>query len=112
MNLRCLKCRKDHPTKESEIKEKQDNPYCINCEVYEHTACYTKCPRIPKPKKETPISNRNNRNFTSNHVVDGIPFANLLAEKIESKDPSLHPSDNKNNLERQSTSQNSPFHEY
>ncbi|GFY18439.1 uncharacterized protein TNCV_2396671 [Trichonephila clavipes] len=108
MNPRCLKYGKDHPTKDCEIKERQDNPYCINCEMYGHTACYTKCPRFPKPKKRTPISNRNNKIFTSNHAVEGNSFVNMQ-EKFRAKTP--HPTDNKNNWERQSTSQNSLSHE-
>ncbi|GFX64780.1 uncharacterized protein TNCV_4682551 [Trichonephila clavipes] len=111
MNPRCLKCGKAHTTKDCEIKERQHNTYCINCEVYGHTTYYTKCPRFSKPKKGTPISNRNNKNFTSIHVVEGISFASMLAGKIESNDPSPHPPDNKNNSERQSTSQNSSSHE-
>ncbi|GFU98702.1 uncharacterized protein TNCV_124721 [Trichonephila clavipes] len=51
MTSRCLKCGKAHLTKDCDIKERQENPYCINCEVYGHTACYTKCPKFPKPKK-------------------------------------------------------------
>ncbi|GFX90899.1 hypothetical protein TNCV_3167301 [Trichonephila clavipes] len=49
---RCLKFDSDHPTKQCPIKEKQDNPYCINCQEYGHTACYIKFPKFPKPKKE------------------------------------------------------------
>ncbi|GFW10619.1 uncharacterized protein TNCV_894141 [Trichonephila clavipes] len=48
---RCFKCGKQHLTKDCEIKERQENPFCINCEAYGHTACYTKCPKFPKPKK-------------------------------------------------------------
>ncbi|GFU92993.1 nucleic-acid-binding protein from transposon X-element [Trichonephila clavipes] len=44
MITRCLKCGKEHPTKDCDIKERQENPYCINCNAYGHTACYTKFP--------------------------------------------------------------------
>ncbi|GFT16733.1 nucleic-acid-binding protein from transposon X-element [Trichonephila clavipes] len=52
---RCLKCGKEHPTRQCPIKERQENPFCINCQEYGHSACYTKCPKFPKPtnkKKE------------------------------------------------------------
>ncbi|GFU97124.1 uncharacterized protein TNCV_4642171 [Trichonephila clavipes] len=81
MPPRCLKCGKEHLTKDCEIKERQENPYCINCEAYGHTACYTKCPKFPKPKKGTPIANRNNKAFASNNVVEGISFANMVSGK-------------------------------
>ncbi|GFV38102.1 uncharacterized protein TNCV_3829491 [Trichonephila clavipes] len=46
---RCLKCGKEHPTRQCPIKERQENPFCINCQEYGHSACYTKCPKFPKP---------------------------------------------------------------
>ncbi|GFU13409.1 nucleic-acid-binding protein from transposon X-element [Trichonephila clavipes] len=55
----CLKCGKAHLTRDCEIKERQENPYCINCETYGHTACYTKYPKFPKPRLGNPIVNRN-----------------------------------------------------
>ncbi|GFW16054.1 uncharacterized protein TNCV_2863871 [Trichonephila clavipes] len=61
------------------------SPYCINCEVYGHTACYTKCPKFPKPKNGNPITNRN-KAFTSNNV-EGISFANMVSGKPKIKDP-------------------------
>ncbi|GFX78961.1 nucleic-acid-binding protein from transposon X-element [Trichonephila clavipes] len=67
MITRCLKCGKEHPTKECDIKERQENSYCINCNAYGHTACYSKCPNFPKPKKGSPLLNRNSKKFTSNN---------------------------------------------
>ncbi|GFV75006.1 hypothetical protein TNCV_4376111 [Trichonephila clavipes] len=32
-------------------KERQENPFCINCQDFGHSACYTKCPKFPQPKK-------------------------------------------------------------
>ncbi|GFX26214.1 nucleic-acid-binding protein from transposon X-element [Trichonephila clavipes] len=52
---RCLKCGNEHPTKQCPIKERQENPFCINCQEYGHSACYTKCPHFPKPKKGAPL---------------------------------------------------------
>ncbi|GFW79250.1 nucleic-acid-binding protein from transposon X-element [Trichonephila clavipes] len=107
MDLRYLKCGKDHPTKDCDIKERQGNPYCINCEVYGHTACYTKCPRFPKPKNGTHISNRNNRNFTSDNIIEGISLPIWSLEKLKAKPPP--PSNNNNKSEGQSTIQISPL---
>ncbi|GFT80926.1 uncharacterized protein TNCV_1935241 [Trichonephila clavipes] len=87
MTPRCLKCGKAHLTKECEIKDRQENPFCINCEVYGHTACYTKCPKFPKPKNGYPITNRNKKVFTSNNVVEGISFANMVTGKTKNSDP-------------------------
>ncbi|GFT14178.1 nucleic-acid-binding protein from transposon X-element [Trichonephila clavipes] len=53
MLTRCLKWGK-HLTKDCEIKERQENPFCINCEAYGHT----KCPKFPKPKKGPPPDSR------------------------------------------------------
>ncbi|GFX75942.1 nucleic-acid-binding protein from transposon X-element [Trichonephila clavipes] len=52
MRPRCLKCGKDHATKNCHIKERQENPFCINCQDFGHSACYTKCPKFPQPKKD------------------------------------------------------------
>ncbi|GFT72168.1 nucleic-acid-binding protein from transposon X-element [Trichonephila clavipes] len=87
MTPRCLKCGKAHLTKDCDIKERQENPFCINCEVYGHTACYTKCPKFPKPKNGNPITNRNKKVFTSNNVVEGISFANMVTGKTKNSDP-------------------------
>ncbi|GFV26452.1 uncharacterized protein TNCV_3361051 [Trichonephila clavipes] len=43
---RCLKCGKEHPTCQCPIKKRQENPFCINCQEYGHSACYTKCAPI------------------------------------------------------------------
>ncbi|GFX74094.1 uncharacterized protein TNCV_490581 [Trichonephila clavipes] len=102
----CLKCGKDHLTKDCEIKE-QENPYCINCKVYGHAACYTKCPSFPKPKKGAPIFNRNSNKFISNNVVEGLSFANIVSGNSESNDP-LPSADNNNKSERQSSPQVTP----
>ncbi|GFS68111.1 uncharacterized protein TNCV_1363181 [Trichonephila clavipes] len=46
MKPRCLKCGKEHTTKECYINSRLENPYCINCLQYGHSACYTKCPNL------------------------------------------------------------------
>ncbi|PRD23314.1 UNVERIFIED_CONTAM: hypothetical protein NCL1_46677 [Trichonephila clavipes] len=111
MITRCLKCGKEHPTKECDIKEKQENPYCINCNAYGHTACYTKCPNFPKPGKGSPLLNRNSKKFTSNNVVEGISFASMVSGNKNNNDPPPYNNSN-NKSERQSTPQVSPSNEF
>ncbi|GFU00277.1 uncharacterized protein TNCV_4258461 [Trichonephila clavipes] len=78
MQPRCIKCGKDHMTKDCEITNKVENPYCINCHVYGHTACYTKCPRFPKPKSGPLTLNKNNNTFNSNNIKENVSFANIV----------------------------------
>ncbi|GFY04936.1 uncharacterized protein TNCV_2175921 [Trichonephila clavipes] len=79
MKPRCLKCGKDHATRNCHIKERQENPFCINCQDFGHSACYTKCPKFPQPKKGTafsdPIKRKNQipsetENLTANKKED------------------------------------------
>ncbi|GFU00018.1 uncharacterized protein TNCV_1659741 [Trichonephila clavipes] len=110
MITRCLKCGKEHPTKECDIKERQENPYCINCNAYGDTPCYAKCPNFPKPRKGYPLLNRNSKKFTSNNVVEGISFANMVSGNKNNNDsPPSNNSDNKS--ERKCTPQVSPSNE-
>ncbi|GFV07031.1 uncharacterized protein TNCV_2664101 [Trichonephila clavipes] len=74
---RCLKCGKEHPTRQCPIKERQENPFCINCQEYGHSACYTKCPKFPKPNKGTPLTV--NKTFESNVCREGVSFANIVS---------------------------------
>ncbi|GFX31880.1 uncharacterized protein TNCV_3668601 [Trichonephila clavipes] len=104
MKPRCLKCGKEHTTKECDITSRLENPYCINCLQYGHSACYTKCPKFPKPRNGTPILNRNkqNTNFNNSKVVEGLSFANVLSGNTP---PSNPPQTESNSQESQSTSQ-------
>ncbi|GFW83902.1 nucleic-acid-binding protein from transposon X-element [Trichonephila clavipes] len=74
---RCLKCDNEHPTKQCPIKERQENPFCINCQEYGHTACYTKCPHFPKPKKGAPLPVIQKLN--KNKCKEGVTFANVVS---------------------------------
>ncbi|GFX17265.1 nucleic-acid-binding protein from transposon X-element [Trichonephila clavipes] len=74
---RCLKCGKDHPTKQCQIKERQENPFCINCQEYGHSACYTKCPHFPKPRKGSPLPKT--PTFNNNKYKEGVSFANIVS---------------------------------
>ncbi|GFT98585.1 uncharacterized protein TNCV_2820911 [Trichonephila clavipes] len=71
---RCLKCGKEHITRQCPIKERQDNPFCINCLEYGHSACYTK---FPKPEKGSPLSA--NKTFESYVRGEGVSFANVVS---------------------------------
>ncbi|GFT59502.1 nucleic-acid-binding protein from transposon X-element [Trichonephila clavipes] len=89
MRPRCLKCGKDHATRNSHIKERQENPFCINCQDFGHSACYTKCPKFPQPKKGTAFSDPIKRQkFSSKWTKEGISFANVVSGEIPSQTPS------------------------
>ncbi|GFY06521.1 uncharacterized protein TNCV_3523771 [Trichonephila clavipes] len=85
---RCLKCGKEHPTRQCPIKERQENPFCINCQEYGHSACYTKCPKFPKPKKGTPVTA--NKTFESNVRREGVSFANIVSGTAPSTPTPVH----------------------
>ncbi|GFU98743.1 probable RNA-directed DNA polymerase from transposon X-element [Trichonephila clavipes] len=51
MKTRCLKCGENHRTGACQIKEKIENPLCINCNAKGHMASSTECPLFPKPRK-------------------------------------------------------------
>ncbi|GFV84524.1 uncharacterized protein TNCV_2481381 [Trichonephila clavipes] len=74
---RCLKCGKEHPTKQCPIKERQENPFCINCKEHGHSACYTKCPLFPKPKKGTTLPMISKTKI--NKCKEGITYANVVS---------------------------------
>ncbi|GFU14256.1 uncharacterized protein TNCV_3579271 [Trichonephila clavipes] len=73
----CLKWGKEHPTRQCPIKERQENPFCINCQEYGHSACYTKCPKFPKPKKGAPLTA--NKTFESNVRRGRCLFTNIVS---------------------------------
>ncbi|GFS84444.1 uncharacterized protein TNCV_4606301 [Trichonephila clavipes] len=75
---RCPKCGEEHLTNDCKIKERQENPFCINCQVYRPTACYSKCPKFPKPKKGTPIFHNNAKKFDSKNTIEEFSFADAL----------------------------------
>ncbi|GFU90981.1 uncharacterized protein TNCV_4923121 [Trichonephila clavipes] len=80
--------RQDHATRNCHIKERQENPFCINCQDFGHSACYTKCPKFPQPKKGTAFSNPIARkNFSSKWTKEGISFANVVSGEIPSQTP-------------------------
>ncbi|GFV66433.1 uncharacterized protein TNCV_3509071 [Trichonephila clavipes] len=89
MKPRCFKCRKEHATRNSHLKERQLNPFCINCQDFGHSACYTKCPKFPQPKKGTAFSDpTKKKSFSSKWTKEGIPLANIFSGEISSQTPS------------------------
>ncbi|GFU99219.1 uncharacterized protein TNCV_4256531 [Trichonephila clavipes] len=88
MKPRCLKCGKDHATRNCHIKERQENPFCINCQDFGHSACYTKCPKFPNPKKALPFPTRlKEKIFQANGLKREFPSLTLLAEKSPIRSP-------------------------
>ncbi|GFV29296.1 hypothetical protein TNCV_1018091 [Trichonephila clavipes] len=97
MRIRCLKCGESHRTNECPIKDKIQNPLCINCNKTGHMANWSQCenspektqkkvkrfatvtplPNLTKPQKVTP-----NRSFAAalsqalrNKTTPGTPAA-------------------------------------
>ncbi|GFX23527.1 nucleic-acid-binding protein from transposon X-element [Trichonephila clavipes] len=88
MKPRCLKCGKEHATKNCHIKESITNPFCINCQDFGHSACYTKYPKFPQPKKGTAFTDSiKKKNFVSKWTKEGISFANVVSGEISSQTP-------------------------
>ncbi|GFV33963.1 uncharacterized protein TNCV_2613611 [Trichonephila clavipes] len=82
MKPRCLKCGKEHATKNCRIKERLINPFCINCQDFGHSACYTKCPKFPQPRKKPPLQTQLKRKISSvNGPKRKFPSLTLLAGK-------------------------------
>ncbi|GFU09796.1 nucleic-acid-binding protein from transposon X-element [Trichonephila clavipes] len=100
MKPRCLKCGKEHATKNCHIKERITNPFCINRQDFGHSACYTKCPKFAQPKKGTAFSDPiKKKNFVSKWTKKGISFANVVSGEI----PSQIPPENNNYKKEDST---------
>ncbi|GFV19638.1 uncharacterized protein TNCV_478641 [Trichonephila clavipes] len=82
MKTRCLKCDENHRTGECSIKEKIENPLCINCYTNGHMASSTECPLFPKPRKgagKTAAENRKRNETNKNsQIIPGLSFAQVL----------------------------------
>ncbi|GFX66570.1 nucleic-acid-binding protein from transposon X-element [Trichonephila clavipes] len=82
MKPKCLKCGKEHATKNCHIKERQLNPFCINCQDFGHSACYTKCAKFPQSKKGSAFSDPIKRKkISSKWTKREFPSLTSLAEK-------------------------------
>ncbi|GBM39875.1 hypothetical protein AVEN_254734-1 [Araneus ventricosus] len=53
---RCIKCGEPHETRLCPIREKIENPTCINCKESGHVASWRGCPKYPVIKTIKPIS--------------------------------------------------------
>ncbi|GFW71941.1 nucleic-acid-binding protein from transposon X-element [Trichonephila clavipes] len=98
MRTRCLKCGESHLTNECPIKEKIENPVCINCNKTGHMANWSQCEEFPKrkPRKGETIRNRNTStetNKTSKHRSPQISPSQLLSRALLTKTilPELRP---------------------
>ncbi|GFT51144.1 hypothetical protein TNCV_4817441 [Trichonephila clavipes] len=82
MKTRCLKCGENHRTVECSIKEKIENPLCINCNTNGHMASSTECPLFPKPRNGTGKTAAENRKRNENNknslIITGLSFAQAL----------------------------------
>ncbi|GFX35261.1 nucleic-acid-binding protein from transposon X-element [Trichonephila clavipes] len=89
IKTRCLKCGEPHKTGDCPIKEKIENPVCINCKETGHLANSHRCVKFPKikPKKGEASQNRNNpkvqNTFESStaKVQNNLTFASALKGK-------------------------------
>ncbi|GFX83722.1 hypothetical protein TNCV_349861 [Trichonephila clavipes] len=90
MRTRCLKCGESHRTNECPIKDKIQNPVCINCNKTGHMANWSQCEEFPKrkPRKGETIRNRNTStesNKTSKKVTPNLSFAAALSGAAKQK---------------------------
>ncbi|GFU35978.1 uncharacterized protein TNCV_4190941 [Trichonephila clavipes] len=80
MKTRCLKCGENHRTGMCEIKDKIEDPLCINCKAKGHMASSIKCPLFPKPRKtkgKSPVNNQN-QNLNTTPVTPGLLYSQVL----------------------------------
>ncbi|GFY43599.1 hypothetical protein TNIN_358941 [Trichonephila inaurata madagascariensis] len=83
MKTCCLKCGENHRSGQCEVKEKIENPLCINRNNRGHMASSTECPLFPKPRKGTGKSATENRKRneinqkTTPTVIPGFTFAQV-----------------------------------
>ncbi|GFV64427.1 hypothetical protein TNCV_955851 [Trichonephila clavipes] len=63
------------------LKERQENPFCINCQDYGHSALHL--PQIPQPKKE-PLSETPRKSEIS--PLNGF-FANVVSGEVPNQIP-------------------------
>ncbi|GFX38793.1 hypothetical protein TNCV_4748631 [Trichonephila clavipes] len=84
MKTRCLKCGENHRTGMCEIKEKIEDPLCINCKAKGHMASSIQCPLFPKPRKGKGKSPANNlkRNSNTTPVTPGLLYTHKFLTQI------------------------------
>ncbi|GFY23026.1 nucleic-acid-binding protein from transposon X-element [Trichonephila clavipes] len=90
MHTRCLKCGESHRTNECPIKDKIQNPVCINCNKTGHMANWSQCEEFPKRKPRKGETTRNSNtstesNKTSKKVTPALSFAAALSGTAKQK---------------------------
>ncbi|GFW67011.1 hypothetical protein TNCV_4688961 [Trichonephila clavipes] len=77
MKPRCLKCGKDH-ARETVTSKNDKKTHFVSTARTSHSACYTKCPKFPNPKKALPFPTRLKENFSSKWTKEEFPSLTLL----------------------------------
>ncbi|GBN97492.1 Nucleic-acid-binding protein from transposon X-element [Araneus ventricosus] len=83
---RCIKCAKNHVTKDCPIKTKIDSPKCINCQETGHLASWRGCPKFPKialPKNKPSYAQKLKTTLTNS------PRLNLPSQQIKPTDADI-----------------------
>ncbi|GFY08293.1 PRE_C2HC domain-containing protein [Trichonephila clavipes] len=111
MHTRCLKCGESHRTNECPIKDKIQNPVCINCNKTGHMANWSQCEEFPKKNTEKGETMRNRNTPTESikpqKVTPTLSFAAALSGAAKQKstpgtqaDTEETPSINENNNDK------------
>ncbi|GFU03090.1 nucleic-acid-binding protein from transposon X-element [Trichonephila clavipes] len=95
IKTRCLKCGEPHKTGDCPIKEKIENPVCINCKETGHLANSHRCVKYPKiqPKKGESSQNinkpikQNTFEPSTAKVQNNLTFASALKGKQQMAPP-------------------------
>ncbi|GFR25850.1 nucleic-acid-binding protein from transposon X-element [Trichonephila clavata] len=134
VKTRCLKCGQQHRTGECPIKDKIENPTCINCGEKGHLANSHRCAKFPKPqpKKEDASQNRNlNKNLNTTAVNDhkiitsaqtrnNLSYANVIkgpqqmapldtSKSVPSRPETLVPREAENKNKKTDNNEEKPF---
>ncbi|GBM48237.1 Nucleic-acid-binding protein from mobile element jockey [Araneus ventricosus] len=88
---RCLKCEGAHRTNQCTIKERVENPKCINCGKIGHVAAYRGCEKFPKLEKTQQNKINTLRPFSSTRSVikENVSFSQLF--KTQKQQPMAAP---------------------
>ncbi|GFY67745.1 hypothetical protein TNIN_68751 [Trichonephila inaurata madagascariensis] len=82
MKTLCLKCGEPHYTGDFPIKDKIEDPICINCHQHGHFASNSRCPKFPKLKynKGETIKNKNKNEIAkTSNIIRGLSFTQALS---------------------------------
>ncbi|GFR20788.1 nucleic-acid-binding protein from transposon X-element [Trichonephila clavata] len=90
LKTRCLKCSGEHRTGDCHIKEKIENPQCINCKETGHLANSRKCSAFPQQKPKKGATEQNPKkpvNFTSKIAETSLSYANASKNRQQGSAP-------------------------